>query len=204
MSCNRLKAAVLAGALVLASCSQPPKPAAVDGAKETAEPAVPVSGKTAFWEMYKSAYAWARDATPLALESKKSGGVKDEAGNFGMWSATFGSLSRREARTFSYSVVKSPPDIYKGVTIGKSLPWSGPTREALHFQTADLVVDSDAAYKTASAQAAPWLKKHPGVEASLTLGNAARFHGPVWYVLWGDKKTGYSVYVDSKSGVVVK
>ncbi len=90
------------------------------------------------------------------------------------------------------------------MTVGNSLTWNGPTPTALAFTTTDFAVDSEAAYTAASAQAAAWTKSHPDKEVSLTLGNAARFKGPVWYVLWGDKKSGYSVLVDAKTGTIVK
>jgi hypothetical protein len=76
---------------------------------------------------------------------------------------------------------------------------------ALPFDTADFSVDSDVAYSTALAQANAWVSKNPGKEVSMTLGNASRFPAPVWYVLWGDnKKSGYAVFVNAKSGAVVK
>jgi hypothetical protein len=201
---NLLKASLIVVTLVFTACEST-KPAEPDSAaKTTPTPAGPVSGKTAFWEMYKSAHSWAGDLVPLALESKSVPGMKNEGGKAAMWSATFGSPSRREARTFSYSVVASPPDIYKGVTVGNAMPWSGPTPTAQTFTTSEFAVDSEAAYTAASAQAAPWTKSHPDKEVSLTLGNASRFKAPVWYVLWGDKKSGYSVLVDAKSGSVVK
>ena len=90
------------------------------------------------------------------------------------------------------------------MTVGLAVPWRGPTQEALPFSTSDFSVDSDAAYQTALAQSADWVKKHPDKEASFALGNASRFDGPVWYVLWGDNKSGHSVYVSAKSGTVVK
>lgn len=207
MNGNLLKAAALLVTLVLASC-EAPKPSSDaktnSGAKEASAPSGPVSGKTAFWEMYKSAHSWAADLVPLSLESKSVPGVKNGEGKAAMWTATFGSARRQEARTFSYSVIASPPDIYKGVTVGNSLPWMGPTPAALAFATSDLAIDSDAAYTTAWAQAAPWTKSHPGKEVSFTLGSAERFAGPVWYVLWGDKKSGYAVFVDAKTGTVIK
>jgi hypothetical protein len=204
---NVLKASVIFVTLIVTACesSKPSGDAGTESASKSATaPVGPVSGKTAFWEMYKSAHAWAADLTPLALESKSVPGVKNEAGKAGMWTATFGSASRRQARTFSYSVVASPPDIYKGVTVGNPLPWNGPTPAALTFTTSDFAVDSEAAYTAASAQAAAWTKSHPDNDVSFTLGNASRFHGPVWYVLWGEKKSGYSVLVDAKSGTVIK
>jgi hypothetical protein len=203
--CLRVVAAFLA-LLLLTSCSQDPKTTQASSNQGTAAsaPSGPVSGKTAFWEMYKSAHAWAPDLTALSLENKTVPGEKNEDGKAEMWSATFGSLSKHEARTFSYAVVAHPPDIPKGITVGRAIPWGGPSHDALPFYSSDFSVDSDAAYKTALAQAEPWLKKHPDKEARLTLGNSSRFAAPVWYVFWGDKKLGYAVYVNAKTGAVVK
>lgn len=195
----------LAVVFFLASCSDASPSASVTtpSSTEASIPSSPVSGKTAFWEMYKSAHSWAPDLVPLTLESKSVPGIKNEAGKAAMWSATFGSPSRHEARVFSYSTTQKAPDIYKGVTVGHSLPWNGPTRDVMPFDTSDITVDSDAAYKAALAEASGWVNKHPGKEFSCTLGNASRFRAPVWYVLWGDKKEGYAAFVDAKSGTLV-
>ncbi|HWX53268.1 MAG TPA: hypothetical protein VN176_01620 [Verrucomicrobiae bacterium] len=204
MHANRLKAAAaLLLSVFFTSCSDSPKVAG-PAAKESQAASEPISGKTAFWEMYKSAHSWAADRVPLKLESKSVPGVTIGEGKAAMWSATFGSPRLRQARVFSYSVIASKPDIYKGVVIGKALPWAGPTSEALAFEPSEFPIDSDAAYKTGSAQAAVWLKSHPDREVSFVLGNASRFTGPVWYVQWGDKKSGYGVLVDAKTGAVVK
>jgi hypothetical protein len=201
----RIKAtATLALAFLLSSCSESPKPALQADAAKPSAPSGPVTGKTAFWEMYKSAHAWATDLTPLTLESKTVAGVKNDSGKAAMWTATFGSSRKHEARTYTYAVAAQPPDIGKGVSVGRALAWSGPTQSALPFDTADFTVDSDAVYQTALAQAAEWVKRHPGMEPSLAVGNASRFDGPVWLVHWGDQKSGYAVYVSAKSGAVVK
>lgn len=196
---NCLKAAVSVAVLLLTACSEPPK-----AETEKAFPSSPVPAKTAFWEMYKSAHSWSADLVPLKLESKTAPGVKNEAGKAAIWSGTFGSPGKRQAIVISYAVAADPPDITKGVNVGHPFPWAGPTRDALAFQTSDLLVDSDAAYKTALTEAEPWLKKHPDKETSFALGNADRFKTPVWYVLWGDSKTGYSVFVSAKTGEVTK
>ena len=209
MLCNRVKAAIaLACILFLASCSQTPQ-ASTKGEAETAKPSAPegpISGKTAFWEMYKSAHAWATDLVPLTLQSQAVAGVKNDSGKAAMWKATFGSLRKHEARTYTYAVAAQAPDIAKGVSVGRALPWSGPTQSALPFDTADFSIDSDGAYQKALAQAeaAAWVKHHPGKEPSLAMGNASRFDGPVWLVHWGDAKSGYAVYISAKSGAVVK
>src|ERR1044071_8792116 len=194
---HRFKAAsALACVLFLTSCSQTPQASPkgeADAAKASA-PGAPVTGKTAFWEMYKSAHAWAADLTPLTLQSQAVAGVKNESGKAAMWKATFGSPRKHEARTYTYAVAAQPPDIAKGVSVGLALP----------FDTGDFSVDSDGAYQTAVAQAAAWVKRHPGKEPTLAMGNASRFDGPVWLVHWGDQKSGYAVYVSAKSGAVVK
>lgn len=189
----------------MTACSQAPK-SAVNTEAESQEKSAgaphAVSGKTAFWEIYKSAHAWAGDAEPLGLQSAEIPDIKNDTGKAAMWSATFGSPSRREARVFSYAVASHAPDIYQGVTVGRAIPWGGPSPDVMPFT--DFAVDSDAAYKTASDAAGTWVKKHPGKEASLELGNATRFSGPVWYVLWGNNKGGgYAVLVNATTGAKI-
>lgn len=162
-----------------------------------------VSAKTAFWEMYKMAHTWAADLVPLTVESKNVAGAKAAGGKYVMWTATFGSLKLHQARVFTYSAVTKAPDIRKGVIVGNPLPWPGPTRDAMPFETSDFALDSDAIYNTAFAQASAWAKAHPDKDVSFSLGNASRFSGPVWYVMWGDSKSGFAVFVNAKSGAVV-
>lgn len=202
----RVKAtATLAVVFFVCSCSKSPTPP-VSQAEAGKSPVSgePISGKTAFWEMHKAAHAWAVDRVPLSLESKTVPGVKNESGKAAMWTATFGSPRKQEARTYTYSVAAHAPDIIKGVSVGGAIPWSGPTHDALTIDTADFSVDSDSAYQTALAQSTDWLKRHPDKDVSFALGNASRFDGPVWYVLWGDKKSGHAVYVSAKTGAIVK
>ena len=200
MQCNYLRAVLSIAVVLLTACSEAPK----NDSNEKAFPSSPVTGKTAFWELYRSAHSWAADLMPLKLESKAAPGAKNEAGNAAIWMGTFGSTSKHQAIVITYAVAPSPPDVTKGMSVGHPFPWGGPTKDAMAFQTSDLITDSDAAYKAASAKADAWLKKHPDTAVSFSLGNAARFGAPVWYVLWGDAKTGYSVYVNAKTGEVVK
>jgi len=199
---RRINVAPLVLLLAITSCREAPNPSREQS--KAAGQAEPVSAKTAFWEMYKSAHSWAADRAPLALVSKQVAGVKNQAGKAGMWTATFASPQRHEARIYTYSVISAAPDIYKGVTQSHPIRWGGPTQDALPFETGQFSVDSDKAYETAAALAASWTKKHPDKEVSLTLGNAARFSAPVWYVLWGEPKSGYSVLVNATTGAIVK
>src|SRR5512147_1778290 len=96
---------ILAAALLTVACSDNPKtPATETTAQAAATAPEPVSGKTAYWAMYKSAYTWANDVVPLKLESKTLTGVKNDAGKAGMWTGTFGSLRRAEMVEISYAV----------------------------------------------------------------------------------------------------
>jgi len=203
MYANCLKIVVGLALLAMTGYAEAAKPEPADTAN--AAPGGAVSAKTAFWQMYKQAYSWAKDAVPLKLESKELPGVKNEAGKAAMWSATFGSSTKHQAVVITYAVAAHAPDIYKGNNVGSPVPWGGPTRDVMPFQTSDFVIDSDAAYKTAEADANAWLKKHPDKQATFLLGNnTARFSAPVWYIVWGDSKSGYAAYVNATSGSLMK
>jgi hypothetical protein len=199
---------VVTAAIVLAGCSEAPKPtpAETKTKADTAPlpPAGPVTAKTAFYEMFKPARAWATDFLLLSMAGNEVPGMKSEGGKFAMWTAVLVSPSRREARTFTYSVVDRGPDIPKGVDAGPPQVWSGATPQSRPFQASDFAVDSDAAYQTALEKAGTWARQHPDRKAVLSLGNASRFPAPVWYLLWGSKTSGYAVYVNALTGTVVK
>lgn len=207
MEFNRSKIVVLVAFLQLAACSEGSKPSTQTKSetetKQTAGPSEPVTAKTAFWDMHKLAHSWTPDILLLGLASKSVPGVKNDQGKAAMWTATFASPSRRQARIFTYSIVEHLPDIRKGVDVARPIAWAGPTREALPFQTSEFVVDSDAAYQTALGMAGSWVKRHPDKEVALTLGHASRFPAPVWYVLWGDNKSGYFVLVNATTGKII-
>jgi hypothetical protein len=197
-----------AAVLALSACSESPKPgaietkAAVETKKEPPKPPEPVAAQTAFYEMYKPARTWATDLLPLSLSSNELPGMKNEDGKAWMWTAVFVSPSRREARTFFYSVVSEGETVTKGVSAGGSQAWSGQTAASRPFQTTEFVVNSDAAYKTAYAKAEAWVKEHPEKTASMFLGSSAKFPSPVWFIIWGTTKSGYAVYVDATTGIV--
>ncbi len=213
VSVCRLAPATIA-AFLLASCSSdtpaPIPSKAVDpgtAAAATGAPAAgqaqPVTGKTAYWEMYKKARAWAPDITPLSLTSKKIPGMKNPDGKAAMWTAVFASASKHEVRRFSYAIAAAE-GVVKGVEAEHAMAWGGPTREAMPFRMADVGTDSDAAYQTAYKKGEDWLKKHPNEEYTMTLGSASRFPAPVWYILWGNNKSGFNAWVNANSGAIAE
>jgi hypothetical protein len=198
----------LAG-MLLAGCSSSSNsssssPQPVAAAAPAAAPEV-VTAKTAFWEMYKTAHAWASDAEPIRLTMKTVPGYKNDDGKAGMWEAVFASPSLGSYRTFTYSIADVPPSISKGVDTGLALAWSGPSRDAMPIDTSEFSIDSDAAYTAAAADAAAWIKANPGKEISdFEVGDTSKFADPVWYILWGTKKAGYAAIIDANSGKVLK
>ncbi len=194
--------------LLLAGCSpstQPPVSDQSDAAKKPAGPAETVTAKTAFSPIYTSAQSWTTDFMILRLTAKEVPGFQNEAGKAAMWEATLASPSLHEYRVYSYAITSILPDIHKGVVAGPKMPWSGVTRDAMPIDISIFNVDSDAAYKAAAADAAAYLEKNPDKKlSSLELGNTYRFQAPVWYLMWGDKKSGYVAFVDATAGKVLK
>jgi len=204
-----IAATAVAAVMAMTACSEAPAPteikkAGVETKQEPAKPPEPVAAQTAFYEMYKPARTWAPDLLALSLTSNEVPSMKSEDGKFPMWTAVFVSPSRREARTFTYSVVDDGATIHKGVNAGGAEPWSGATPKSSPFQTTGFSVNSDAAYKTAYARAGAWVKKHPGKKVAFSLGSAARFPAPVWFIIWGDARSGYAVYVNATTGSVIR
>jgi len=193
--------------LFLSACSQSPsKPGAEGNTVQASEPSSsgPVTGKAAYWKMYESAYRWAPDLVLLGLQPKNASSVI--AGKAELWEATFASPRKREVRLFSYAAVAHPPDVRQGVSVGNAIPWGGMTRDVMPIEKDAFKIDSDAAYAAGAADAGDWLKKNQDKKlSSLQLGNSYNFPAPVWYLVWGDRKSGgYAVYVNATTGQVMK
>lgn len=199
-------ATVIASFVLLAACSDDTKSGAKTDAepkKEAAAPPEPVTGKTAFYEMYKPARSWASDLSVLSLAADETPGMKIDDGKAGTWTCVFASHTKRAARTFKYAVVENLPNVLKGVNMSSPTGWSGPTANSEPFQMTEVSVNSDEAFQTALEKAKPWIKDHPGKPVSMSLGKAHRFPAPVWYILWGDNKVGYRAFIDATTGKAV-
>jgi hypothetical protein len=196
--------AITVAMLLLAGCSQSTTPSAGNEAKAATQPTGPpelVTAKTAFWPMYTSARSWSPDLVMIRLTPKEIPGFKNEDGKAAMWQAAFASPTLHQYRIYSYAIAAVSPDIHKGVVAGLRLPWGGVTRDDMPVELSSFNVDSDAAYQAAATDAAAWLKKNPGKEPStFQLGDTYKFQAPVWYLVWGDKKSGYVAYVDANTG----
>ena len=203
-----LSAATVA-ALLFVGCNSSSTPAASDSstAAKTAEaPPAPVTGKTAYYPLYKSAFSWSSDALLMKIAAKEIPGFKIEGGKAAVWEVTFASPSKHLMRTDTYSITTVLPDIHKGGTAGLPVQWGGQTRDAMPVEISSSTVDSDAAYQAAVVDAADFLKKNPGKPLTdFELGATAKLPQPFWYIVWGDSKSGgYVVVVDAVTGKVVK
>ena len=195
------------GVVLVGGCNSSSTPPASDAsaAKAPAAPPELVTAKTAFWPMETSAVKWSSDAVPLTITAKDLTGFKNEGGKAAMWEATFVSPSLHAQRVDTYAIATVLPSVHKGATAGLKQPWGGETADVRVFDPSAFKIDSDAAFQAASEDAAAWLKKNPDKKlTSIVLGHASKFHGPVWAVLWGDKKSGYLAYVDASTGKVIK
>lgn len=200
-----LATAALAAVFVFSSCSETPATteAKVAEAKVDVKPEA-VAGQSAYYQMYKPARQWAADSMALTLAGNDVEGIKSENGKYPMWTAVFVSPSLKQARTFFFAVADHGRDIHKGVTIGGPEAWFGATAKSRPFQNHQFNINSDAAYKTAAEKAGDWLKKNPDKKLAMVLASTSHFPGPVWYMLWGDHKSGYDMFVDATTGMPAK
>jgi hypothetical protein len=185
--------------LTLSACSEnAPAP------KKEAEKVEPVGGQTALFRMYQVARSRTPDAQVLKANSLAISEVPTvPPGTAAAWEATFVSPDRRQARSYTYSIVESQGNLHKGVFPGPEQSWSGPHGASAPFLMAAVKVDTDAAYKTALANGgAEYDKKNPGKPITFTLEKIAKFPDPVWRVIWGASAgtSNFSIYVDASTG----
>lgn len=205
MDTRRVASCLLPLALLLASCSEErPKPAESvkpEAARPEAPPE-PVTGRTAFHQMYLAARAWARDAEPLRLASLNLSEVPSQPGKAGAWEATFASAERRQAKRFTYSVVESSGNLHKGVFAGPEEAYTGPTTQRKPFLIPAFKTDSDQAFELAAKHAEAYIKKHPDTPVNYLVENSNRFPNPTWRVFWGQSvgTSGFYVFVDLTTG----
>ena len=184
----------------LIACSEVPKPGFEKTAKPSPPPS-PVTGRFAFQRMFMQAKGWAADAQPLSLSALFLKQVPAEPGKCGAWQATFISLQKAKARTYTFSVVDIG-GIHEGVLAGREETWSGPHGQEQPFNPQALHIDSDAAYTAAAKESADFLKKNPSLPILFLLEQTPRFPNLAWRVIWGETfgSSHYSVFVDASTG----
>jgi hypothetical protein len=194
----RVSLVALAAAILLAGCSDEPKPAEK---KNPEAPSAPITGRQAFQYVYGSARLWAPDAQPLTVRSINVTGVKSENGRAGAWEAVFVSESTAMARTYSWSAVEAE-GLHKGVFPGQRQSWSTGGAEK-PFTAGEIKIDTPEALEIATKASAAYLEK-PGQRppVNFLLEVSGRFPGPAWRVMWGNTVSSaeYTVTVDAGTG----
>jgi hypothetical protein len=185
-------ALLLAG--TLAGCSEQPATA-----KKEEKPD-PVTGQTALFRMYQVARSWAPDIRILKMTSILLTEVPQVRGEAAAWQVTFTSTEKSAQRSYTYSVVESEGNLHQGVYPGQEEPWSGPVDAP--FLIGTVKVDTDAAFKTALAEAGEYDKKSLAQTISFELSKPKEGGNPVWRVIWGESvgTSGLSVFVDATTG----
>lgn len=202
---KRLPLVSLVPILFLSACADEPVKKA-ETKKEAEKPVAPVSGNSAFFQMLAAARGWATDIEVLQVRSIQLPGVPREAGKAAAWEARFVSPSRRQARSYTYSVIEAEGNLHKGVFAGLEESWSGPRGSAKPFSYQAVKKDTVAAYETAVKKgkgAAQYIKKY-GEErpVNFLMEQTSRFPSVTWRVIWGETvgTSNYSVFVDASTG----
>ena len=201
------RAAALAGILILAGCSDAPAPTEVktEAPKKPAIPTGPIPALTAYYDTYKIARQIAPDIQVASITGNEVDGTPSDKGKYPQWTIVFVSASKKQATTFIYTTVEHA-GLLRGINNQGSMAWGGPRQDAMPFGNSDFSIDSDAAYTAAatSDKAAAWLAKNAGKPVTaFALGHSAALPAPMWYIMWGDKKTGgYAAYVNAVTGKV--
>jgi len=205
MLCSKMPyLAALAAIIVLAGCSDAPVPSETkaEAPKKPAIPTGPITALAAYYETYKIARQIAPDVQAASITGNEVDGVKSDEGKYAQWTVVFVSTSKQQATTFVYTTVEHDR-LLKGINNQGSMRWGGPTQDAMPFANSEFSVDSDAAYKAAAEKASVWLAKNPNKPiATFALGHSARLASPTWYIMWGDKKSGFASYINAATGKV--
>ena len=207
LNIRSIGAALLIPALVvLAGCSSEPPPAPkAETKKEPEKVAGPLSGKEAYFAMYKGAREWAPDVQVLSLKSEVVPGQKVVDGKAAAWTVVFASQSKMEIRTITWALAPFGEN-RKGMNPGQPLRWGGPTTKSKPFSMTDVTLDSDDAEKKSAedAKGAGWIKSNPGAPVSFYLGADQRFTAPVWVIKHGDTKESYTKAINAATGAEAK
>jgi hypothetical protein len=200
---------VLSVALVIfAGCdstpASQPKTGQAAAAPEKKEPSL-YTASQCLGRMSDQALRWSRDALPFHVESMINQEANGQDGKATVWRASFASASLRKTRTFTCSGSRLPDEAPYGISSSAEMTMTSNDAAAM-FDRHHVVVDSDAAYKTAQEHGGTALmKKNAKQDVMYALDFVPKDKQLVWYVLYGptsDRK-GVGV-VDASTGKWVR
>lgn len=202
---NRALVLLFSGLLILGSCSSSSTSKTAEKKAKKEEKAEPVGAMKAYFRIYQSARTWAADVDSLKMESISLNSMPGKEGLYPAWRMTLVSPSKRQAKSYTYSVVAAE-GLYKDVFAGHDEAYAAPRGQTAPFPIQALKIDSDAAYQTALKKSADFLKKNPDLPVHMVLEKVKEFGNPVWRVYWGTtiNTSNYSIYVDASTGEYMK
>jgi len=177
-----LSVAVIAGCT--SESNQPaPKP----------EPPQPLSGRSAFQQLYISARSWAVDARPYRLQSGAVGDNQGKDGKAVVWQAGFASPSQRLSREYSWSGIDAPDAPSRGVSHGAQDPYT----PGSDFDVQFLKVDSDKAFEIAQKHGGDkLLHDDPNTPVIYLLEWSRPTNNLIWHVIYGNSRNAAKLVVD--------
>ena len=182
-----------------------PGQALAQAKKAESKAAAPMTGKDAYWEVYKLARQWSPDIQVLSLKSETVPGSAAGDGKAAAWTVAVASPTMKQMRTITWSLVPFGA-FKKGMNSGAPVAWAGPTTKSKPFSMTDVTLDSSDAEKKATddPKGATWLKAHPGLPVEYYLGSEQKYPAPVWVVTHGNKAERYTKALLSSTGAAVQ
>jgi hypothetical protein len=197
-------------ACLTTGCSDSPAPAKKEEAKKKVE-AQPISGQSAIFQTFQVARTWAPDAMLLKLENGDIPEAKAQPGKYGLWRATYVSLSKKAKRDYMYAAADSDGGIIKGTRAGADSSYI--RNPQVHpFAIQEIRVDTVAAYETAMKEVATdkamqkVLEENKDLPVQFQLEWAGNTPKPQWRVIFGVtvSQSKFSILIDANSGKFVK
>lgn len=196
--------------LALAGCSSEPKKAE-EAPKPAAKPEAKApelqTGRTAFYEMYRTARQWAPDARPFRVQSSASKEAPGTDGKALVWHAWFASPGKREVKPYTWSGGSGENFPERGVSFGPVDTFNPSNTSTQPFDPNFLKSDSDQAYKAAQEKGGEaLLKKNPGTPVIYVLDFDNKANELIWHVVYGDSPSNYrlKIAVNASTGGFLK
>lgn len=174
---KRLALILLSLAVISGCTSEPPQKATKP------EPAVLLTGRSAFQELYVTARGWAPDVRPYQLQSGVVGDNQGHDGKAVVWSASFVSAAIHTSKPYTWSGIDAPDSPSRGVTQGTQDTSFAPANT---FDMQFLKIDSDKAFEIAQKHGGEEiLKRNPDTPVLYRLDWNHSGNNLVWHVIYG-------------------
>jgi hypothetical protein len=189
--------------LTLNGCSSEPE----KSHQAAVKPPEYVTGRVGFQKMYAAARGWSPDVEGFRLTSTLTSDSQGHEGKSGMWSASFASPAKHNAKPYVWSGSNAPEAPERGVTWGSEDSYSPTNTSTKIFDLAFLKIDSDAALQTAMKHGGDKLMEKDANQPVMYL---LEFDGPsnelLWHVIFGTSRNEnkLQILVDASSGEFVR